>query len=107
MKTEPASLRNGAPALPFHRGYPDANGMFGDFGGSFIPDALIEQMHKINEAYQRISRSHDFIAELRRIRKHYQGRPTPVYYARNISEEVGGGRIYLKREDLNHSGAHK
>jgi tryptophan synthase beta chain len=81
--------------------------MFGSFGGAFIPDALVEQMHKINEAYQRISRSHDFISELRRIRHHYQGRPTPVYYARNLSDESGGGRIYLKREDLNHSGAHK
>jgi len=72
-----------------------------------LPEALIEQMHKIDEAYQRISRSHDFISELRRIRKHYQGRPTPVYYAGNLSDEVGGARIYLKREDLNHSGAHK
>ena len=81
--------------------------MFGEFGGAFIPEALVEQMHKIDEAYQRISRSHDFISELRRIRKHYQGRPTPVYYAGNLSDDVGGARIYLKREDLNHSGAHK
>lgn len=95
------------PLLPFHRRYPDADGMFGEFGGSYIPDALVEQMHKINEAYQRISRSHEFIAELRRIRKHYQGRPTPVYHARNLMAETGGGQIYLKREDLNHTGAHK
>jgi len=95
------------PRLPFHRRFPDTQGMFGDFGGAFIPGALVEQMQKINDAYQRICRSHDFIAELRRIRKHYQGRPTPVYYARNLSDAVGGARIYLKREDLNHSGAHK
>lgn len=110
MNTDPASSSNGCPAraaLPFHRRFPNPEGMFGEFGGAFIPEALVEQMNLINEAYQRISRSHDFIAELRRIRKHYQGRPTPVYYARNLSNEAGGGQIYLKREDLNHSGAHK
>lgn len=93
--------------LPFHRRMPNAEGFFGEFGGSFIPPQLVEQMQSINEAYQRISRSHDFISELRSIRKHYQGRPTPVYYARNLSEAMNGARIYLKREDLNHSGAHK
>lgn len=96
-----------ARPLPSHRRLPDAGGFFGEFGGAFIPPELVTQMQSINEAYQRISRSHDFISELRSIRKHYQGRPTPVYYARNLSEAVDGGRIYLKREDLNHSGAHK
>ena len=63
-------------------------------------------MDKITEAYYAISKSHQFISELRSIRKHFQGRPTPVYFAKTLSEEYGG-RIYLKREDLNHSGAHK
>lgn len=63
-------------------------------------------MQKITDAYHTISKSHNFIEELRSIRKHYQGRPTPVYYCARLSEKYGG-RIYLKREDLNHTGAHK
>jgi len=86
--------------------YPDAEGFYGPYGGAFVPDNLKEEMKKIAEAYFRISKSHDFISELRQIRRHFQGRPTPVYYCRNLSEQAGG-RIYLKREDLNHSGAHK
>lgn len=96
-----------AGRLPAHRQLPDKDGFFGEFGGSFIPPKLVAQMAAIYEAYQRISRSYDFISELRSIRKHFQGRPTPVYYARNLSEATDGARIYLKREDLNHSGAHK
>lgn len=89
------------------RAFPDANGYFGKFGGAFLPPELIEQFKKIEQAYQTIGNSYDFIRELRDIRKHYQGRPTPVYYAKNLTEYVGGARIYLKREDLNHTGAHK
>ena len=81
---------------------------FGEYGGAFIPPELEGQMRDISDAYMRISRSHDFISELRRIRKHYQGRPTPVYHARGLSNLIDSGcQIYLKREDLNHSGAHK
>ena len=72
-----------------------------------MPPELVEQFKKIEEAYLTIGNSHNFIRELRDIRKHYQGRPTPVYYAKRLSEYVGGARIYLKREDLNHTGAHK
>ncbi|MDR2982994.1 MAG: tryptophan synthase subunit beta [Puniceicoccales bacterium] len=93
--------------LPTHRAQPDAKGFFGKFGGSYVPPELQKQMDEINYAYQRISRSHDFIRELRAIRKHFQGRPTPVYYCKNLSDKIDGARIYLKREDLNHSGAHK
>jgi tryptophan synthase beta chain len=96
-----------ATSRPPHQQQPDANGFFGKFGGSFIPPELQTQMDEINAAYQRISRSHDFISELRSIRRHFQGRPTPVYYCRRLSDKIGGARIYLKREDLNHSGAHK
>lgn len=85
---------------------PDYKGFFGDYGGSFIPPQLQEEMEKITEAYYSISKSHEFISELRSIRTHYQGRPTPVYFCRALSNEMGG-RIYLKREDLNHTGAHK
>ncbi|MDR2991795.1 MAG: tryptophan synthase subunit beta, partial [Burkholderiaceae bacterium] len=89
--------------LPLHRQVPDARGFFGKFGGSFIPPELQKQMDEIDHAYQRICRSYDFIHELRSIRKHFQGRPTPVYYCKNLSNQIGGARIYLKREDLNHS----
>ena len=92
---------------PYLRAFPDANGYFGKFGGAFLPPELEAQFKKIEEAYLTIGNSYDFIRELRDIRKHYQGRPTPVYYAKRLSEYVGGARIYLKREDLNHTGAHK
>lgn len=86
--------------------YPNEDGFFKDYGGAFIPPILEGEMKKINDAYHSISKSHNFISELRSIRKHYQGRPTPVYFCNRLSEKYGG-RIYLKREDLNHSGAHK
>ncbi len=93
--------------LPYIKQYPDQNGFFGKFGGAYVPEPLQKQMEEINHAYHRICKSHDFIRELRSIRKHFQGRPTPVYYCKNLSERINGGRIYLKREDLNHTGAHK
>ncbi|MEG1479380.1 MAG: tryptophan synthase subunit beta [Kiritimatiellia bacterium] len=90
----------------YFKDYPNEEGFFGPYGGAYVPENLKVEMKKIADAYFRISKSHDFITELRQIRKHFQGRPTPVYYCRNLSDEFGG-RIYLKREDLNHSGAHK
>ena len=92
--------------MEYLKQFPDKNGYFGEYGGSFVPDVLQQEMDKITKAYYTISKSHDFINELRSIRKHSQGRPTPVYYCRRLSE-MCGGRIYLKREDLNHTGAHK
>jgi len=85
---------------------PDQSGHFNEYGGAVLPEILQQEMKKITDAYYSISKSHEFILELRSIRKHFQGRPTPVYYCRRLSEQYGG-RIYLKREDLNHSGAHK
>lgn len=90
----------------YFKTYPDKDGFFKEYGGAFIPPVLEDEMKKITDAYFAISKSHAFISELRSIRKHYQGRPTPVYYCNRLSEKYGG-RIYLKREDLNHSGAHK
>ncbi|RQW89013.1 MAG: tryptophan synthase subunit beta [Geobacter sp.] len=87
--------------------HPDTTGHFGEYGGSYIPPELQVEMDKITDAYRTISKTHRFIEELRSIRKHYQGRPTPVYHADRLSEMCGGGQIYLKREDLNHTGAHK
>lgn len=90
----------------YFKTYPSKDGFYKEYGGAFLPPQLEEEMKKINDAYFAISKSHNFISELRSIRKHYQGRPTPVYYCNRLSEKYGG-RIYLKREDLNHSGAHK
>lgn len=90
----------------YFKKYPSTEGFYNQYGGAFLPPVLKEEMKKINDAYFAISKSHNFITELRNIRKHYQGRPTPVYYCNRLSEKYGG-RIYLKREDLNHTGAHK
>src|SRR5690554_2394788 len=90
----------------YFKEYPSKEGFYKEYGGSFLPPQLQEEMDRITDAYYEISKSHSFISELRSIRKHYQGRPTPIYYCNRLSEKYGG-RIYLKREDLNHSGAHK
>ncbi|MDJ0738796.1 MAG: tryptophan synthase subunit beta [Gammaproteobacteria bacterium] len=87
--------------------HPDKDGWFGDYGGAFLPPQLERPFAEIAEAYARISRSAEFQSELAYIRRHFQGRPTPVHYCRNLSDALGGARIYLKREDLNHTGAHK
>ena len=92
---------------PYLETVPDANGFFGKFGGAFIPPQLEAPFREIREAYDKLSKSYEYLHELRKIRKHYQGRPTPVYYAKNLSDFCGGGQIYFKREDLNHTGAHK
>ncbi|MGP1579587.1 MAG: tryptophan synthase subunit beta [Wolinella sp.] len=92
---------------PYLKKFPDKEGYFGKFGGAYLPPELVEYFKEISCAYSRIAQSHEFIRELRDIRKHYQGRPTPIYFARKLSKKVGGAGIYLKREDLNHTGAHK
>ncbi|WP_028486151.1 tryptophan synthase subunit beta [Thiomicrorhabdus chilensis] len=92
--------------MSYLKNFPNQEGYFGDFGGAFLPPELIPHFEEINQAYLELGRSADFLNELKYIRKHYQGRPTPVYYAHNLSKKFGA-HIYLKREDLNHSGAHK
>jgi len=92
--------------MTYFKKYPDEKGYFGEYGGSYVTPELQSEMNKINDAYYSISKSHEFISELRNIRKHFQGRPTPVYFCKRLSDRLGG-RIYLKREDLNHTGAHK
>ncbi|WP_419673778.1 tryptophan synthase subunit beta [Aliarcobacter butzleri] len=86
---------------------PDANGFFGKFGGSFIPPELEKPFEEIKKAYEELKNSPKFIEELKYVRKHYQGRPTPISFAKNLTNYCGGAKIYLKREDLNHTGAHK
>ena len=90
----------------YFKTYPNKDGFFNEYGGAFIPPHLETEMKKINDAYYAISKSHKFISELRDIRKHFQGRPTPVFHCSRLSDKYGG-QIYLKREDLNHTGAHK
>ena len=89
------------------RYHPDENGCFGPYGGAVLPDNLKAAFAEITDAYQTICQSAQFINELRRIRKDFQGRPTPVYHCERLSRKVGGAQIYVKREDLNHTGAHK
>ncbi len=85
---------------------PDAKGYFGKYGGAYLPPQLEPAFKEITEAYNTICNSAQFINELRRIRKEFQGRPTPVYHCERLSRKIGGAQIYLKREDLNHTGAH-
>lgn len=86
---------------------PDANGFFGQYGGSFIPPELEKVMKEIETAYLEIREDPKFIEELDNLNRHYTGRPSPVYYAKSLSKRLKGAQIYLKREDLNHTGAHK
>ncbi len=86
---------------------PDERGHFGPYGGIFVAETLMEPLTELRAAYERYRTDPDFIAELDHDLKHYVGRPSPVYHAARLSREIGGAQIYLKREDLNHTGAHK
>ncbi len=89
------------------KNYPDENGYFGKYGGSFVPPELQKAMDETTEAYFTICKSSKFISELRRIRREFQGRPTPISYLERLSGSLGNVQLYVKREDLNHTGAHK
>ena len=86
---------------------PDASGHFGVYGGSFASETLTHALVELREAYARYQHDPDFLAEFHSELKHFVGRPSPVYHAARMSQEQGGAQIYLKREDLNHTGAHK
>ena len=86
---------------------PDAGGHFGPYGGVFVAETLIHALDQLKEAYARYQKDPDFLAEFEYELKHYVGRPSPVYHARRWSQHFGGAQVYLKREDLNHTGAHK
>ena len=86
---------------------PDATGHYGPYGGVFVSETLIQALDQLKEAYARYRRDPDFVAEFEYELKHYVGRPSPVYHARRWSQHFGGAQVYLKREDLNHTGAHK
>lgn len=87
--------------------YPDAAGHFGPYGGKFIAETLMGPVQELAEAYEKFCKDPEFLAELDKDLDHYVGRPSPLYFAERLTKQVGGAHIYLKREDLNHTGAHK
>ncbi|NDF71070.1 MAG: pyridoxal-phosphate dependent enzyme, partial [Betaproteobacteria bacterium] len=86
---------------------PDARGHFGPYGGVFVAETLVRALTELREAYAEVCKDAEFQAELAYELKHFVGRPSPIYFARRLTEHAGGARIFLKREDLNHTGAHK
>ena len=100
-------MLNGVDFETYFKNYPDENGYFGPYGGAYISEELKAAMEEISTAYFTIAQSRQFIAELRRIRKEFQGRPTPVSHLERLSNKLGNVQLYVKREDLNHTGAHK
>lgn len=98
---------NGIDFDTYFKNYPDERGYFGKYGGSYVPENLQKAMDEITEAYFTICKSRKFIDELRRIRKEFQGRPTPISHLERLSNKLGNVQLYVKREDLNHTGAHK
>jgi tryptophan synthase beta chain len=86
---------------------PDERGWFGEFGGRFVPETLMHPLEELNEAFEAAVRDPNFQAQLDALLRDYAGRPTPLYFARRLTEHCGGAKIYLKREDLLHTGAHK
>ena len=98
---------NGVNFDTYLKNYPNEEGYFGKFGGAYVSPELKKAMDQINEAYFTICKSAKFIAELRRIRKDFQGRPTPISHLERLSNKYGNVQLYVKREDLNHTGAHK
>ena len=87
--------------------WPDEHGRFGAYGGSYVAETLMAPLAELADAYRRLRRDPGFLAELDRDLRYYVGRPSPIYHAERLSRHVGGARILLKREDLNHTGAHK
>ncbi|MCJ7691146.1 MAG: tryptophan synthase subunit beta, partial [Clostridiaceae bacterium] len=86
---------------------PDKRGYFGEFGGKYVPETLMSAISELEVAYQKAKESINFKKDLQYYFKNYIGRPSVLYYARRLTEKLGGAKIYLKREDLNHTGAHK
>ena len=98
---------NGVEFNNYFKQYPDEKGFFGKYGGAFVSPELKKAMEEITEAYFTICKSSKFISELRKIRREFQGRPTPISYLERLSNKLGNVQLYVKREDLNHTGAHK
>lgn len=107
MPTKTDKLHNVASKKNHWSSQPDAFGHFGDYGGVFVAETLMAPIAALDEAYKKCKLDPDFQAELDQDLANYVGRPSPLYYAKGWSEKLGGAKIYLKREDLNHTGAHK
>ncbi len=86
---------------------PDAKGRFGKYGGRYVPETLIPALQQLTKTYEALKKDEGFLSELEYYLRHYAGRPSPLYFAANLSKLWGGAKVYLKREDLNHTGAHK
>jgi tryptophan synthase beta chain len=97
-----------APARPNdYTAYPDAEGRFGDYGGRYVPETLMPLVHQLDAAYAAAKADPEFQGELKSFLRHYVGRPSPLYFAERLTAHYGGAKIYLKREELNHTGSHK
>ena len=109
LETQEAAIERGPNALfqTLEYQFPDARGHFGPYGGSFVAETLSHALAELNEAYARYSHDPEFLEEFRYELAHFVGRPSPVYHAKRWSELAGGAQVFFKREDLNHTGAHK
>ncbi|MFO0541802.1 MAG: pyridoxal-phosphate dependent enzyme, partial [Phenylobacterium sp.] len=87
--------------------YPDPSGRFGDYGGRYVPETLMPLVHELEAAFRAAIADPAFRSELDGYLKHYVGRPSPLYFAERLTRKFGGAKVYLKREELNHTGAHK
>jgi tryptophan synthase beta chain len=83
------------------------SGRFGRFGGQYVPETVMNALIELEREFEKAKQDKDFMEEYRYYLREYSGRPTPLYYAENLTKKLGGAKIYLKREDLNHTGAHK
>lgn len=90
-----------------NKNVPDASGRFGEFGRRFVPETLMQALDELTQEYERAKRDPEFLAQLEHLQRTFIGRPSPLYFAERLTEYAGGARIYFKREDLNHTGAHK
>lgn len=93
--------------MTLYRDYPDETGHFDNYGGVFVADTLMQAIDELKQAYTQYAKDPDFLAEMKRDFAEYVGRPSPLYHAQKLSDNIGGAQLYLKREDLNHTGAHK
>lgn len=107
VETAPGVKTTTQPKATDYAQYPDTHGRFGPYGGIYVAETLMQPIAELTEAYLRLRGDPAFIAELDRDLKHYVGRPSPIYHAERLSKKIGGAQILLKREDLNHTGAHK
>ena len=87
--------------------FPDQRGRFGEFGGRFVPETLIAALDQLESEYRKAVEDPEFQSELNRLLRYFVGRPSPLYFAERLTRHVGGAQIWFKREDLNHTGAHK